>query len=107
MSYPTLQIVNANTRSHYDPNEVSRLASIWEDYIEQPCLAIMQRDIKYWLEQGFEPCVIEMAIEQTAYAPRPAWRYLQSIMARSRADEAFTGEAFLRRPKRAKSALPL
>lgn len=108
MSTMPLRIVKANACSHFDPSEVSRLAVIWEEYTMLTCLPFQQRNIREWLEEGFEPCVIEMAMEQTAVAPRPAWRYLQSIMAYSRADGALTGDAFIRRPKRhQRPSLPL
>ena len=103
MTSATLRIVDTNACSHISPEQI---ADYWEENTLIRCLPPMMRDIRAWLDQGFETDVILMAIDQTAVAPRPAWRYLQSIMARSRADGAFTGTAFVMRKRHKTPELP-
>lgn len=109
MSTAPLRLVNANACSPVESRIVNRLISCWEENTGFHCMPYQVRNICEWLEGGFEPEVIEMAIEQTVTAPQPAWRYLQSIMSYSRQDGAFSLDAFLRRPRRRsmRESLPL
>ena len=55
----------------------------------------MSRAFRAWLDEGFDPALIEEAIQRTSYAPRPSYAYLRAIMDSARRMKTFDLHEFL------------
>jgi hypothetical protein len=86
--------------------EAARLVNHFAYYCGGTQLPWMFDQVERWLEEGFEPGVIREAIERTAQAPRPSWRYLAAIIWNARRCGCFSeadwlmGESRMRRAPR-------
>lgn len=69
----------------------------------------MRQEFAAWLAQGFEPELIEEAINRTARAPRPSFAYLEAILRNSERVGALDLATFLltqRKQRQAPDELP-
>lgn len=61
---------------------VEGLRQLYQDAIGQPMSAICERALRADLEAGTPYIFYHYALEETAFAPRPSWRYTQAIVRR-------------------------
>lgn len=73
---------------------VEGLRDLYLDAIGLPMSAICERDLRRELEAGTPYIFYHYALEETAYAPRPSWRYAMAIVRRLLA-QGVTEEAML------------
>lgn len=101
---PTQNSTSGAQTSHR--TEAARLVNHFAYYCGGVQLPWMFDQVERWLQEGFEPGVIREAIERTAQAPRPSWRYLAAIIWNARRCGCFTvadwmlGESRMRRAPR-------
>ena len=88
---PALQVVKPE-----QPNiDANYLAWYFCENCGMKRLQWMQREIEHWIDAGFEPDMIQEAIDRTSRAPRPSWAYLNAIMNNAAAAYAYTLSRFL------------
>lgn len=61
---------------------VEGLRELYMDAIGQPMTAICERALRRSLEDGTPYVFYHYALEETAFAPRPSWRYTEAIVRR-------------------------
>lgn len=61
---------------------VEGLRELYFDAIGQPMTAICERALRRSLEGGTPYVFYHYALEETAFAPRPSWRYAEAIVRR-------------------------
>lgn len=61
---------------------VEGLRELYQDAIGQPMTAICERALRRSLEAGTPYVFYHYALEETAFAPRPSWRYTEAIVRR-------------------------
>lgn len=66
---------------------VEGLREIYQDAIGQPMSEICERALRRDLEKGVPYIYYHYALEETAFAPRPSWRYTMAIVRRLLAQE--------------------
>lgn len=76
-------------------HERDELANSWAEYIG-PAAPMVRRRIWYWGQQ-LDAGVLEYAITETAYAPRPSLRYFDAICRRLLAENLITYKALMNR----------
>lgn len=79
---------SSTTRAHARTREteinvaVAGLREIYQDAIGQPMSDICERSLRRDLEKGVPYLYFHYALEETAFAPRPSWRYTMAIVRR-------------------------
>lgn len=61
---------------------IEGLRQLYQDAIGQPMSAICERALRDDLAAGTPYIFYHYALEETAFAPRPSWRYAQAIVRR-------------------------
>lgn len=61
---------------------VEGLRELYHDAIGQPMSAICERSLRRSLEAGTPYVFYHYALQETAFAPRPSWRYTEAIVRR-------------------------
>ena len=70
------------------------LADCYRDTLERRPAGIVLDEMAAFLDQGVEPCVIMMALDETAAAPRPSWAYARAILRGCVRDGATTAQGW-------------
>lgn len=82
-SSSTSTCTTAGARAHAREESQDALDMICDCYIDalgrRPA-AIIEDEIAEMMAKGVEPCVIMMALDETAAAPRPSWAYCRAIL---------------------------
>lgn len=79
---------SSTTRAHTRAREaeinvaVEGLREIYQAAIGQPMTEICERALRRDLEKGVPYIYYHYALEETAFAPRPSWRYAMAIVRR-------------------------
>ena len=82
---------STSTRAHAREAEINvsveSIKELYQAAIGSPMTDICQRYLRRDLEAGIPYIYYHYALEQTAFAPRPSWRYTMAIVARLRREE--------------------
>lgn len=79
---------SSTTRAHARTREteinvaIAGLRELYQDAIGQPMSDICERALRRDLEKGVPYLYFHYALEETAFAPRPSWRYTLAIVRR-------------------------
>ena len=72
----------------------NEILDAYEDVFGRRMMGLMVEDVNQLLSQGMEAAVIVKAIEETAAAPMPSWRYTMAILRRCAANGVTTLEGW-------------
>lgn len=90
----TLYVVPDQNEEHLSAPELAELFS--RECGIRP-LPYMQRAFAQFLQEGFEPLMLQEVIFRTAMAPRPSWAYLDAILRNCRSEGIFDYVKFMTR----------
>lgn len=85
LAFPTPGNNNNNNNYAHTRARVSGLPSaietVFEDVFDIPMRKYHRDQCSFWISEGLDPDIIVAAIQETAGAPFPAWRYTEAIIA--------------------------